>query len=152
MKKLLCYLVLIFLVLLIATPPLLRMFYKDEVPKTLPDKFQLLICVKDTYNISTSYKNNEAMNIKFTHLQNDPNLEEYTDQMSLEYTLDAILKEHRLVSTNTSSSDDKEMISYLLTYDNMNTSELGEFSNYRLSLNEQKQSYINEGYSCNVVE
>ena len=152
MKKVLCYFGLVLLILVIATPPLLRIFYKEEEELPLPDKIQLLMCTKNLYSISTSYKNNVAINIKFTHLQNDPNLGEYTDQMALEYTLDAILKDHPLTTTSTSFDSENEMISYLLMYEKMDASGLGEFSTYRLSLNEQKQSYINEGYTCSIIE
>ena len=152
MKKVLCYLGLVLLILIIATPPLLRIFYKEKEELPFKDKIQLLMCTKDTYSISTSYKNGTAINIKFTRLKDDPNLVEYTDQMALEYTLSEILKDNPLVTTSKTSDSGHEMISYLLLYDKVSASGLGEFSNYRLLIDDQKQSYVNEGYLCSIIE
>lgn len=153
MKKFLCYVVLVLLLGIILTPPLVRVFFKEEEEPVVTDKIQLLMCSKNSYGISSSYKNNEAINIKFKHLVDDPNLETYSDEYSLEYMLDVSLKETSAVVKETETdSSGQEVISYYLVYENIDASLLGEFSNYRLGLNEQKQSYVNQGYTCSVIE
>ena len=71
MKKVLCYIALVLLTVLIITPPLVRVLYKekDEAEGEIKDKFELLICNKGNFTISTSYKNNEPLNIKFEHFE-----------------------------------------------------------------------------------
>lgn len=153
MKKFLCYLALIILVVLIALPPMLRAFYKEEEDPVLKDKIQLLMCSKETYNIASSYRNGVAINIKYQHLVNDANLENYTDEYALEYTLDANLKEVPSATRETIKNDDgSDVISYFLVYETVESGLLGDFSNYRLLIEEQKQSYTNQGYTCSIIE
>ena len=154
MKKFFCYIALIVLVGIIALPPLLRTFYQDgDNEPIVVDKYQLLTCTKESYSVASSYKNQEALNIKFKHLVDDPNLVETNDQYALEYKLYNVLPNISSVQKEESTNNENApMISYYIIYNEVNESVLTELSEYRLTLQEQKNYYLARGYTCSVIE
>lgn len=154
MKKFFCYIALVLLVGVIAVPPLLRVFYKEDDDKVkVVDKYELLTCTKDSYSIASSYKNQEPLNIKFKYLVDDPNLIEDNSQYALEYKLYSVLPNLETAQKEeTTNNDNAKMISYYINYDEVNQSALTELSEYRLNLQEQKNYYLVRGYTCSVIE
>lgn len=151
MKKFLCYLAIFLLILVILTPPLLRVFYKEkEEVEVVKDEYYLLTCTKDNYKISESYKNNNALSIKFERPLVDSNLDTYNDNYSLEYTLDSELK--NIVNANTVGEGDNQSISYLLQYSNTNEDKLVKLESFRLPLENQITHYEAHGYTCEKIE
>lgn len=154
MKKIFCYIALFLLLGIILTPPLLRAFYeKDDGEVLVVDKYELLTCTKDSYSIASSYKNQEPLNIKFKHLEDDPNLVETNNKYALEYKLYYILPNlDKIQKEETTDDKNNKMLSYYINYGDVNQSALTELNEYRLSLHEQKNYYLVRGYTCSVIE
>lgn len=151
MKKVLCYLAIILLIIVILTPPLLRIFYKEkEEVEVVKDEYYLLTCIKENYKIMESYKNNNALSIKFERPLVDSNLDTYTDNYSLEYTLDSELK--NIINANTVGEGDNQVINYLLQFNNTNDDKLSKLESFRLPLENQITHYEAYGYTCNKIE
>lgn len=151
MKKVLCYVAIFLLILVILTPPLLRVFYKGkEVVEVVNDEYAMLICTKDIYKITESYKNNNPLSIKFERPLVDSNLERYSDEFALEYTIDNELK--NIVNANTEGEGDNQTISYLLQFNNVSEDNLDKLDSFRLPLENQITHYEAYGYICEKVE
>lgn len=143
MKKFLCYISIILLVLLIALPPLTRIFYKEkEIEEVVRDTYTLLTCTKDLYIINESYKNNEPLSIKFTKPLEDNNIN--IEGSNIEAALDSEIK--KLV--NSTQDEERQEISYILQYQNFDLSTLSGLANFRLSLDNQVKYYEQNGYVC----
>lgn len=141
-----CYVAIVFLFLLIAIPPIVRTLYQDE-KEVVIDKYTMITCTKENYTISESYKNGEALSIKFNRLLVDPNLEISTEKYRLEFDLDMALKQ--IVNANPS---DEELINYLVEFRNLSSEELLKFADYRFPLDSQLTHYQGYGYNCNIIE
>ena len=152
MKKVLCYLAIVVLILLISVPPLIRVLYpKVEEKPIVIEKYSMLTCTKDSYTINESYKNDKALSIKFTRLLDDQNLEVSNDNNALEFVLDNELK--KIVNANiVDEQAEIKMISYLLEYRNVTEESLTNLSNYRLPLQDQVNHYQAHGYTCEKIE
>jgi len=151
MKKVLCYFAIFFMVLLIALPPLTRVFYKEEEEVVVPDKYFMLNCTKGSYTINESYRNNEALSIKFRRLLIDNNLDVLSETNALEFNLDNEIKQ--LVNANTEDSESGEKyMYYLLEYRNIVEDKLVGLSNYRLPVDDQLAHYESYGYTCQKIE
>lgn len=145
MKKFLCYVAIFLLILVIAIPPLTRIFYKEkQEEEVVRDIYTLVTCTKDSYIINESYKNDEALSIKFTRSLLDDKLNEYSDDYAIEFTLDNELKN----LTTTNEDNENEKISYLLEFRKVDSSKLEKLANYRLSLDEQIKYYEQDDYAC----
>lgn len=151
MKKILCYCAIFLLVLVIAIPPLTRIFYKEKEEVIIPDKYYMLTCTKASYTIYEAYRNDEALSIKFRRLLIDNNLDELSENNALEFNLDKEIKQ--LVNANTEDSTTEEKyINYLLEYRNIVDDKLVGLSNYRLPLDSQIAHYQSYGYTCQKIE
>ena len=152
MKKVLCYLAIVVLILLISVPPLIRVLYpKVEEKPIVIEKYSMLTCTKDSYTINESYKNDKALSIKFTRLLDDQNLEVSNDNNALEFVLDNELK--KIVNANiVDEQAEIKMISYLLQYNNVTEESLVNLSDYRLPLENQLTHYQAHGYTCETIE
>lgn len=151
MKKNLCYISIIILIMLIALPPLTRIFYKEKEEIIVPAKYFFLTCSKGEYVINESYRNNEALSIKFKRPLDDENLDVYSDENALEFNLDKEIK-NLVNASNEDEEDNKQFISYLLEYRNIVEDKLSGLSNYRMSIDNQITYYQSHGYNCQKVE
>lgn len=153
MKKVLCYIALVFLIVLIITPPLVRVLYKDKDDETIEvkDKFELLICNKGNFTISTSYKNNEPLNIKFEHLKDEPSLIEEDEGYKLEYYLYNGLKNLSYAKEEERVNGNDTLISYYIVYTDSSDNDLMYLKEYRYPVREQKNIYEKIGYTCNIM-
>lgn len=149
MKKFLCYVAILLLILIIATPPLVRMFYEEEVIPEVKDEYYLLTCTKGNYSITQSYKNKEALSLKFERPLLDDNLSEYNDNNALEYVLDNELK--GLVNANTIGDDENQRINYLLQFNAIVEEHLIKLNDYRFPLDDQISHYTAYGYTCEKI-
>lgn len=157
MKKVLCYVSLFFLVMIIFTPPLLRLFYKDkeELPLST-DKYAMLSCAKDDYAITSSYKNNQVLNIKFRLLDGDETLDKMTSDNEIEYTLYNGLKNSPNSKMEEGSMDKDGLsvktLSWTLVFSKANQNTLDNLETARFDLTNQKTYYETAGYICNIIE
>lgn len=150
MKKILCYVAIVLLVLVIFVPPLTRIFYKEKEVVNVPkDKYSILKCTKDSYEIASSYKNSEGLNLRFKRLLTDANLESYSEEYAFESNLDVAIKE--LTNANIDQNNE-EIITYYLEYKNVVADKLNALNDYRLPLEEQQKTYESKGYVCTLTE
>ena len=70
MKKILCYVALVVLIILIILPPALRIFVKDDNVDTPKDVVELLTCTRGEEEINMPYKNGGLTSIKYTFVEN----------------------------------------------------------------------------------
>lgn len=146
MNKFLCYIAIVVLIILIAIPPLTRIFYKEkEVLEVVRDTYTLLTCKKESYIINESYKNDDPLSIKFTIPLKVEEVE--LEKGDFELTLENELKN----IVNSTQDGEKQELSYVLQYQNFDSSKLNGFSKYRLSLDNQIIYYEENGYNCNKM-
>lgn len=151
MKKFLCYIMILILIALIALPPLLRVFYTEK-GVVIKEKFELMMCTKGDYQISSSYKNGMPLNIEFRYLLNDPNMDVFSEDYALEYNLNTLLKDVHYATREELMEDDKQIMRYFLIYDNVPNDFILDLDSYRQNIELQKQEYTNNGYTCMIIE
>lgn len=141
MKKVLCYLALVVLVILIILPPALRIFVKDDGSDAKPkDVVELLSCKKSNESISMPYKNGALTSIKYTVVDNGDNNVTYG-------TLRNILM--NIGNTHTETIDGK--ITYRLDMTVQNNA-LRVPDVYKGTSEIMKDYYTRLGYSCNIMK
>lgn len=141
MKKMLCYVALIVLIVLIILPPALRIFVKEEVLDDVPrDVVELLNCTRDDEEINMPYKNGMLTSIKYRFM--DPG-EGATNEVG---TLKSVLA--NITSTNIEFVENKISYSLDLTVQN---NALQVPSEFKGNSEVMSNYYTNLGYSCLIM-
>lgn len=140
-KKILCYVALVVLVILIILPPALRLFVKDDVSDTTKDVVVLLTCNKGDEEINMSYKNGTLMNIKYSFMYDNTNFKD--NDSAIKKVLEGI------ANTQMNTVDGK--VTYRLDT-TINNNMLQLPSDYKQSSNEMNNFYVLAGYECLKME
>lgn len=169
MKKILCYLAIVVLLVFIVLPPVLRLTMKEEneepvVPK---DVIEMLQCTKNEDSLSISYLNGKTYNIRYTEkiVEVAPDIEdENKDELD-----DNVLDNARINPINTTNDDDRSFKEVLEGYAHVKkTSKEGKmiysldlsssevydrFANkFKKEINEQMAYFKSLGYTCNTTK
>ena len=151
------FIIIFLLILLIIMPPVLRlMFGRDDVSNSnnmLSTTITRLECVKKEDNINysldrkitTIYKGNDIEKITFNY-----NVTFKNSGISMS---DIYIYEYEMLKTTTNASVSSSTNSYMVELDySKNSYSYDEFiSKYSKDITNQKNYYINNGYTCNVV-
>jgi len=142
MKKFLCYVALIVLIVLIILPPALRIFVKEDESDNVPrDVVELLNCTRGDEEINMPYKNGMLTSIKYRFM--DPG-EGATNEVG---TLKSVLA--NITSTNIEIIDNE--ISYRLDLTVQNNT-LQVPSEFKGTSEVMSNYYTNLGYSCIIMK
>lgn len=140
MKKVLCYIALVLLVMIIILPPVLRVFNNEKASDNSgidnSDVIQLLSCDKDSEKVSSSYLNNAITSLKYSYTTSDA-----ADFISS-------LKDF-MTSNNIEASVSSNEYTYIATFSN-NVYTAGVLS-YNQNINTQKSYYESLGYTCVIL-
>ena len=150
MKKILCYVALLLLITIIFLPPALRMFYRPEnnEPKVI-DTYELMNCKKGNFTIDTSYKNSNPLNIRFSYLEEELDLDVDNEHYELELSLARLLNNEPKINFVEKNIDDNKLLVYTLLYSEV--TDTNKYSDYNLAIADQKNLYTSYGYTCNVI-
>ncbi len=165
MKKILCFLGIIFLLFLAFLPPVLRIVLPDieEEKKEIVHENVILNCSNESYIANTSYQDEKVMMIIFKQLyptdsntnddQEDPTIENEEDTSNLEQSnieeLDEAFEDLKTESNITYNVlEDGEVIEIDFTVSNHETLNLTKFTN---NLADQRAYYENLGLTCLVI-
>lgn len=165
MKKILCFLGIIFLLFLAALPPILRIILPDmgEEENEVVHENVVLNCSNESYIANTSYQDEKVMMIIFKQLyptdsntnddQEDPTIENEEDTSNLEQSnieeLDEAFEDLKTESNITYNVlEDGEVIEIDFTVSNHETLNLTKFTN---NLADQRAYYENLGLTCLVI-
>ena len=165
MKKILCFLGIIFLLFLAFLPPVLKIVLPDieEEKKEIVHENVILNCSNESYIANTSYQNEKVMMIIFKQLyptdsntnddQEDPTIENEEDTSNLEQSnieeLDEAFEDLKTESNITYNVlEDGEVIEIDFTISNHETLNLTKFTN---NLADQRAYYENLGLTCLVI-
>ena len=165
MKKILCFLGIIFLLFLAFLPPVLRIVLPDieEEKKEIVHENVILNCSNESYIANTSYQDEKVMMIIFKQLyptdsntnddQEDPTIENEEDTSNLEQSnieeLDEAFEDLKTESNITYNVlEDGEVIEIDFTISNHETLNLTKFTN---NLADQRAYYENLGLTCLVI-
>lgn len=156
MKKILCFLCLILLLVLIALPPLLRSLIKDDTNNTNEEiqvKNTILSCSDNNYILKTSYKNDIiSMIVAKKSIVKDDNIEnkeddiEETPKSSFDSQFE-FLKEIPLISYKELEDGDVVALDFSI-YDFKEY----DLSNFIKTKQEQKNYYESLGFTCTIIE
>lgn len=168
MKKILCYVAIVLLLILIILPPMLRIFVKEEAYEPPKDVVSLLNCNKDDESISMPYLNGGLVSIKYTFpaLISSPDI--YVREDDFDNNLGDILEvpdtnltltpnESKTLKsvlegiTNTQSETVNNLTIYTLDMKDTNNSSLVP-NEFKGSSDVMKNYYTNLGYTCNIIE
>ena len=141
MKKFLCYVALIVLIVLIILPPALRIFVKDDSVDTPKDVVELLNCKRGDEEINMPYKNGMLTSIKYRFMDTG---EGATNEVG---TLKSVLA--NITSTNIEFVDNE--ISYRLDLTVQNNA-LQVPSEFKGTSEVMSDYYTNLGYSCIIMK
>lgn len=163
MKKILCYVAIILLIVLIILPPALRILVKgDNDEEVTKDVVELLACTKNDESINMPYKNGNLTMIKYSfkeeinpdtfdfnsHNNDDENTDiqdEYGDVNGIE-TIKSILEKN----SNTHKENINGEISYKLEINDTNRLQVPE--TFKGTIDVMRNYYTNEGYSCMIIK
>lgn len=154
MKKILCYVAIVLLIILIVLPPALRIFVKDEGTAEIPkDVIELLTCTKNDESISMPYKNGVLTMIKYSFKEQtnsdifsfNGDTNNYGDVNETE-TIKSVLEKN----PNTQKETNNGEVTYKLEMNESNSVQIAD--TYKGSSEVMKNYYTNLGYSCNIVK
>ena len=147
MKKILCYLGILFLFVLAFLPPALRVFLPDKGENKKQEEIierLVLACSSDTFITNTSYENNKIQMIlvkKINQVDESGNTEDISE---LGLSFADLKKQGDIVYTET---DDGEVIQIdfsVSTHDKLN------LENFTRGIDEQKNYYEQQGLTCTI--
>lgn len=153
MKKVLCYLGILFFLFLTVLPPVLRTMlpeYGEEKEEEVVIVTTVLSCTSDDFIVNTSYENDKIRMIVMKKMKEVENTEENNDNnqenVETENELVAFFDDIKTKSGITSNVlEDGEVVALdfkLYTFDNLN------LTKYTKSMDEQKNYYESQGLSC----
>jgi len=145
MKKFLCYVALVVLIVLIILPPALRIFVKDDNGDDNPrDVVVLLMCTRGEESINMPYKNGGLMSIKYSFMDTGVNSE--FDINNTETLKDVLV---RIGNTQIETLAGKVTYRLDLTVQN-NALQVPE--KYKRTSEVMKNYYANLGYTCTIMK
>ena len=161
MKRILCYVVLVLLIVLIVLPPVLRVFAKEEAYVPPKDVVSMLSCTRDNESISMPYLNGNLVSIKYTFPVTIINPDSIVDADNLGDILEdndvPLVNNNQTIKnvleniTNTKSETVDNLTTYLLDMKDTNNS-LQVPSEFKGSSEVMKNYYNNLGYTCSIME
>lgn len=142
MKKILCYVALVVLIVLIILPPALRIFVKDDGSDDKPrDVVELLTCTRGEEEINMPYKNGGLTSIKYRFMDTGDGTINETG------TLRSVLA--GIGNTQIESNNGEVTYRLDLTLQN-NAIQVPD--EYKRTSEVMKNYYTNLGYSCNIMK
>ena len=156
MKKILCYVAIVLLIILIILPPALRLFVKDDYIEEVPkDVIELLMCTKEAESINMPYKNGLLTMIKYSfkeevnsdivdfdgYINDDSNFGDVNEVETIKSVLENI--------SSTQKENVNGDVTYKLELTDTNKSLVPE--SYRGTSDVMKTYYTNLGYTCNII-
>lgn len=165
MKKVLCYIAIVILLIFIILPPILRVFVDDiNVDNKPKEVVELLICTLDQEKINMPYINNKLVNIKYTFPINeddnilsdsliDNNGDIYGDinENSKIILVGESLKNTLETIPNIKKDSNDGKMTYTLDMNDVNNSSLLP-AKYQDSIGNMKTYYTSLGFSCNIMQ
>ncbi len=182
LKALLVYIAMLFLILIIISPPLLRAFVREGEPVEVDNvpKITALLCRKQLvyqniqYDITTNstYQNKALQKVTFTYRSSDLFEEQTEEENSIESSQDEntnVSPETQEPSTNTNTVEeelaalqsipgmemetDEDTTKLTLTKDIVSTfEENSPYLSYFQEQEKQKEFFQNQGYSCQIMK
>ena len=145
MKKLLCYVGIIIIIVFIAFPPVLRIVLPDEEKKEIHIEIErsLLYCSSNEFLAISNYEGDDVklINLKKMSMEEDY---EYTTGEELLNTFDSI---KNTGDTVYNELDDGELISIDFSVSNHKDMEISNLTN---SLTNEKEYYESQGLVCEI--
>lgn len=153
MKRVLCYISLVFLIVLLFIPMIFRIVFKDKKKEVSKDVITIISCESSNESINSTFLNNEPKNILYQIVGN------YTTNPSEENTQDEDITD---ISTIIA---EKPVLKKLLNYGELVFDEEKNLSSLRISVDtmagsldyevifnnitNQEEYYKLQGFSCN---
>lgn len=142
MRKILCYVALVVLIILIILPPALRIFVKDDGSDDKPkDVVELLMCKKGEEEINMPYKNGGLTSIKYRFMDTGDGTTNETG------TLKSVL----VGIGNTQIENNNGEVTYRLDLTLQNNA-IQVPDEFKRTSEVMKNYYTNLGYSCNIMK
>lgn len=142
MKKILCYVALVVLIVLIILPPALRIFVKDDGSDDKPrDVMELLNCKRGEEEINMPYKNGGLTSIKYRFMDTGDGSTNETG------TLKSVL----VGIGNTQIENSNGEVTYRLDLTLQNNA-IQVPDEFKRTSEVMKDYYTNLGYSCNIMK
>jgi len=156
LKKVLCYVAIVILLIFIILPPSLRIFAKDDFEEKPKDVVTLLTCTKNVETVNMPYLNGNLVSIKYTFQleNNQTNENDFPNDNLDNITNDNINSElkNMLESISTTQiTTENDLTTYALDMKNINNSNLVP-SKFKDNSTNMKIYYNNLGYTCNIIE
>ncbi len=154
LKKLMCYISLVFLVILLFIPVVFRIVFKEKKEEKKVDVITVLSCESSDESINSTFLNDEPKNILYQVLGNynsTPSTEESEDETKDENTPNIgekpVLK--KLIHFGKLTYDEEQNISSL----RVSVSDIVGSLDYEIifsTVNNQEAYYKMQGFSCNI--